>query len=101
MKIQLIPREITETMVPCPAAIHVDKKGERKEPGFYFPVNFHFPVKTDYWSIGMVLPQKNASAGNIFLLTGVSSGALSTSDPPWRGSLTRKTFSKSCRVGNK
>lgn len=49
----------------------------------------------------MVLPQKNASAGNIFLLTGVSSGALSTLDPPWRRSLTRKTLSKSCRVGNK
>lgn len=72
-----------------------------KEPDFYFSVNFHFPIKTDYLSIGMVLSQKNASAGDIFLLTGVSGGVLSTSDPPWRGSFTRKAFSKNCRVGNK
>lgn len=95
-KTQLTPKE----SVLCPAAIHVGKKGERKEPDFCSPVNFRFPIKTDYWSIGLVLPQKNASAGNVFLITGVLGSVLSTSYPPCRGSLTKTTLSKSYRVGS-
>lgn len=34
---QLTPKETNETVGPCPAAMHVEKKGEREAPVLCFP----------------------------------------------------------------